>query len=130
MGGRGRKCLPEHLRDKRHDDWLWPFSYIPRAWNAFCGKGPGRWGKTVCDFEKIIDINMEFLTTFKPIPRPGDSVWIWRDVDGSWRPYYARTWRLKNFWNGRYLHFRIGFRWDDVDFYYNLVLFNLSWEDR
>ncbi|KKM93685.1 hypothetical protein LCGC14_1205940 [marine sediment metagenome] len=35
-----RHCLPEHLRDKRHNDWLWPFSYIPRAWNAFCGQGP------------------------------------------------------------------------------------------
>ena len=107
-----RHCLPEHLRDKRHNDWLWPFSYIPRAWNAFCGQGPLWKGQQ------------------QPIPSPGRSTHHWRDEDGSWRPYYACTWRLQNFWNGRYLHFRIGFRWDDVDFYYNLVVpFNLSWED-
>ena len=108
----GKHCLPEHLRDEPHRDWLWPFSYIPRAWNAFCGLGPVWKGQQ------------------QPIPSPGRSTHHWRDEDGRRRPYYARTWQLKNFWNGRYLHFRIGFRWDDVDFYYNLVLFNLSWEDR
>ncbi len=111
MGGRGRKCLPKHLRDKRHDDWLWPFSYIFRGWNAFCGLGPSD-------------------ADYKPIPKPGRSIWTWMDSNGSWwRPYYAHTFCLRNFRNGRYLHFRIGFRWDDVDFYYNLVVpFNLSWE--
>ena len=126
MGGRGRQCLPEHLREEPHRDWLWPFSYIPRAWNAFCGKGP-TWRAAISppytDWLELKDV-------FKPIPKPGNAVWYWRDEDGSWRPYYARTWRLRNFWNGRYLHFRIGFRWDDVDLYYNLVVpFNLSWED-
>ena len=115
MGGRGRHCLPEHLRERRHEDWLWPFSYIFRGWNAFCGEGPA--------FE---DLRSEW----KPIPSPGHYTRHWRDKDGSLRPYYARTFCLRNFWNGRYLHFRIGFRWDNVDFYYNLVVpFNLSWED-
>ena len=125
MDGRGRHCLPEHLRNKRHNDWLWPFSYISRGWNAFCGEGPGVWGNAIRNMETEADD----ILVFRPIPKPGNSVWIWRDKDESLRPYYARTWRLKNFWNGRYLHFRVGFRWDDVDLYYNLVLFNLSWED-
>jgi len=126
MGGRGRKCLPPHLRNELHKDWLWPASYIPRAWNAFCGKGPF-----------IIPFAgspwWEPNRSRKPIPPPGNyTVYLW-DKDGSLRPYYARTWRLKNFWNGRYLHFRIGFRWDDgekpSERYYNLVIpFNLSWE--
>lgn len=37
------KCaLPPHLAEKRHSDWIWPMSLIPRAWNAFgprCGEG-------------------------------------------------------------------------------------------
>jgi hypothetical protein len=40
------KCaLPDHLKDKKHNDWIWPLSYIPRSANAKgprCGKGkPG-----------------------------------------------------------------------------------------
>ncbi len=124
-----RRCLPEHLRDRRHDDWLWPFSYIPRAWNAFCGKGPVWHAIAPCSLRALARLsNVKGL--FKPIPKPGIAVWYLRDEDGSFRPYYAVTWRLRNFWNGRYLHFRIGFRWDDVDLYFNLVLpFNLSWEN-
>ena len=121
-----RSCLPEHLRNRRHDDWLWPFSYIPRAWNAFCGREPYQ-----VPFGLYRLYEWSLGRSKKPIPPPGSyTVYLW-DIDGSLRPYYARTWRLKNFWNGRYLHFRIGFRWDSVDHYYNLVIpFNLSWEDR
>ncbi|KKK87346.1 hypothetical protein LCGC14_2754140, partial [marine sediment metagenome] len=37
-----------------------------------------------------------------------------RDKNGQWRRYYAWTSE-----NG--LHFGEGFRWDDVDFYYNYI---------
>jgi len=30
-----RCALPEHLKDKRHTDWVWPLSYIKRSFNAF-----------------------------------------------------------------------------------------------
>jgi hypothetical protein len=40
-----KEALPEKLREKRHNDWIFPLSLIPRGWNAFgprCGKGnPG-----------------------------------------------------------------------------------------
>lgn len=35
-------ALPDHLKEKKHNDWIWPLSYIPRGANAFgprCGKG-------------------------------------------------------------------------------------------
>jgi hypothetical protein len=92
-----KSCLPEHLKNERHRDWPWPFKYIPRAWNAFCGKGPA-------DIRGWKD----------PIPLPGMYRWHLWDMEGSFRPYFAYT-----FQSG--LHFRTGFRWDDVDGYYNLV---------
>lgn len=92
-----KECLPEHLRDALHDDWKWPLSYVPRAWSAFCGDGPVVHGWK------------------DPIPVPDTKRWHLRDVDGSWRPYFAFT--TKGGW-----HFRTGFRWDDVDKYYNLNL--------
>lgn len=30
-------ALPAHLREKRHNDWIWPMSKIRRSWNA---RGP------------------------------------------------------------------------------------------
>ena len=101
-----RECLPDHLKDERHTDWLWPFSYIPRAWNAFCGEGP-----------------IWLTPEQKPIPLPGGVSHHSRDKNGARRPYYGRTFK-----NG--FHFRTGYRWDDVDHYYNWVLFTAGFEYR
>lgn len=27
--------LPEYIKNNNHDDWLWPFSYIPRSWSSY-----------------------------------------------------------------------------------------------
>jgi len=35
-------ALPEHLRDKYHDDWIFPFCFIPRGWTAFKWSMPPR----------------------------------------------------------------------------------------
>ena len=37
-----KSALPDHLKNKKHNDWPWPLSYLPRGINAFgprCGKG-------------------------------------------------------------------------------------------
>ena len=99
---RGRQCLPEHLRVARHTDWIWPLSYVPRSWTAYCGEGPAKnhgWKED--------------------IPVPGTKTWHWKDKNGKWRPYFAKTWKMRK--DGRAWHFRVGFRWDKVDGYYNLV---------
>lgn len=106
-----RECLPEHLRDARHDDWVWPLSLIPRAWNAFCGMGP-IWRKG------------EGYQS-KPIPDPGfKSQHDW-DLNGEHRPYSAITYK-----NG--YHIRHGYRWDDgekeEERYYNYVIFSAGYE--
>ncbi len=99
---RGRHCLPPHLRDRLHEDWPPGLNKIPRALTAFCGQGPA-WPEEIS------------VKRRKPIPPPGTETWHLWDSAGYWRPYYALT--TVTCW-----HLRVGFRWDDVDFYYNLVL--------
>ena len=37
------KCaLPDHLKNRKHGDWIWPLSYISRGWSAFGPRCPGR----------------------------------------------------------------------------------------
>jgi hypothetical protein len=105
-----RECLPDHLKDERHGDWWWPLSLVPRAWNAYCGLGP------------VWQIGKGYQS--RPVPEPGfRSAHIW-DKDGSYRPYFARTFK-----NG--FHYRRGYRFDDVDRYYNLIrLFSAGFEYR
>ena len=95
----GRHCLPEHLRDLKHNDWPPPLNRIPRWMSAYCGVEPA-WGEG---------------SAHKPIPPPGQETFYLVDQDGLQRPYYAFT-------TEGCLHFRVGFRWDDVDEYFNLVL--------
>lgn len=97
----GKNCLPVHLQYKLHDDWPGPLKKVPRWANAFCGDGPDWPAEITADRRK-------------PIPPRGTKTWHWRDKNGQWRRYYA--WTSKNG-----LHFREGFRWDDVDFYYNYI---------
>lgn len=30
-----KSALPKHLQNRLHEDFPWPFSFIPRAWTAF-----------------------------------------------------------------------------------------------
>ena len=103
-----KACLPEHIAKGLHTDYLWPFSLIPRRWTSFCWRQPP---------QKLLG-NQE-LTRFdkfdeeapKPIPKPGQ----WQI---SWPLYFAFT--TKSGWS-----FRIGARWDDVDFYYTFPAFRI-----
>ena len=104
VGGKwGRECLPDHLKDKLHNDWPWPLNKIHRSTSAFCGGGEPDWPP---------EIPMEAR---KAIPPPGMVTYHHRDQAGNWRPYYALTTK-------DCLHMRNGFRWDDVDGYFNLVI--------
>lgn len=121
----GNECLPEKLR-KRHDDWFWPVSYIPRGWTAKCGK---RWpmppklllgnsGWTGADHNQMQHHTVEWLDKYgKVLPIPKAGHWILTAaMYAGWIPVpmFAITWK-----NGDY--FSIGLaRWDNVDNYYDL----------
>lgn len=110
-------------RGRRHDDWTWPLSKIPRALNAWITDAPYR---KIAGTERVED-NLD-------IPEPGKwvlawpggalgaiylavlallvwSVGLWSLLVLPWMSYFAFTTR-----KGR--HGRIGTRKDYVDGYY------------
>jgi len=102
LGPWGREVLPSHLRDRKHDDWPFFLKWAPRWANAFGGEGP--------DYPEGVPHHS--------LPRDGEHTYWLYDKKGWWRPYYALSFAIgSNIW-----HFRVGFRWDDVDHYYNLVV--------
>lgn len=136
-------ALPEHLKKRKHEDYAWPFSLIPRAWTSFKFYGPPvlLWGNqrnfvpTVPyhgPYDYIFDKPSEFryfggptwLPTLAPGPIPNPIIsgvnFCW-GVYGvritSWLPAlpmgYAFTWKLGRHW----IHGRLGSRFDDVDHY-------------
>lgn len=94
-----KDALPSWLRDKRHNDWPWPLSYVPRWVTAYPGLRP-KWPDGVIQ---------------RPIPLPGMQTYHLQSIDGLWRPYFGLT-TIEG------LHIRAGFRWDDIDGYYNLII--------
>ena len=95
-----KSALPPHLRNRPHEDFPWPFSYIPRAWTAFS------WGEP----KKICGNQRPYGGVMKPIGPRG--TWqISRFPDGPWFALYAA------FTTNGGVHYRIGARYDDVDNY-------------
>lgn len=94
------EALPEHLANKDHNDYPWPFSYIPRSWTAFS------WGEP----KRLVGHGDK---TPKPIDPPGHGQ-ISYFPDAPW-------WALKGLYiaytTKSGIHFRLGARWDDVDSY-------------
>jgi hypothetical protein len=77
-----------------HSDWLKAFQWVPRRLTTWVGPAP-----------TVKDIIAGNVTELKPIP-----------LDGEWyvmRGYFAST-------SKGGLHFRIGWRWDNVDSYWTL----------
>jgi len=113
------KCLPLHLKNKRHNDWIYPFSWIPRSWNAFCLFQPPKliFGYKVYDWtNKYGQYRIEDNETHWFLDKPGPNPC--QRTPNAWYigfPWYF-TWTI--FDTGYYI--RIGFRWDDNDMYYNL----------
>lgn len=101
--------------DKKHNDWPWPFSLIPRRWTAF------KWGvPLLVKGKNISPRDLVFVPDARAIaPKPITSPGSWqlsRFPDGPrWAWYFAWSGRRKA--DGRFRHFRIGARWDDVDGY-------------
>ena len=82
-----------------HNDWPWPFRYIPRKWTAIASSHPPK--KLFGPASGNIDI-----------PQPGS--WVL-----AFPPYFAVT--TKNHW-----HTRLGIRYDYNDQYYELISFTVK----
>ena len=106
LGPWGREVLPDHLKDRKHDDWPYILRWVPRWATAFGGEGPS-WPDGIPEGP-----------IRKPIPPPGEQTYHLYDKKGWWRSYYALSFEFA----GKIWHLRVGFRWDDVDHYYNLVI--------
>lgn len=93
------------ILDKNHDDWIWPFSYIPRKWTAI-----------VSDEKPTAVATSKGLDKVDDIPNPGE----WALTKSKFGLNFAAT--SENGW-----HFRIGtFRYDYVDGYYTFPTFTIK----
>lgn len=104
-------ALPPGLRGKKHTDWPWPFSLIPRGATAF------KWGKP----KKLF--GNQPLEGGIPKPIGQEKTWqvsyypkapLWAKLTGF--AYYA-AYSGKKGKDGMFRHFRLGTRFDDVDNY-------------
>lgn len=140
------KCaLPDHLKKRKHEDWIFPFKYLPRSINAFGSRCEGwlKWravpkllvGYNVTrwmtvrdqgvvewdDFEhKLIGCWRQLLKPeFGPSPLQKFS---WFSFQVTWPLHYAFKVR---FTEDRQFLFRKGCRWDSLDSYYNVSFISL-----
>jgi len=151
------KCdLPEHLRERLHDDWIWPLSLIPRGFNAFGHRCSGwrlapklligynvtRWmnpgDKDIIDVRwkkgwSVGGINMKH---YGPSPLQKFSKWgfslTWPlhfEFHCQFTPPRGYTFDAEGPpYSEKVLLFRIGCRWDSLDKYYNIGPYiGLAW---
>lgn len=108
-----KNCLAGHQGSPLHDDWWWPFSYVPRAWTSFCRRY--LWG--LLDFSLppryLVGNLEEGVPGHFDMYHHGPAISFPYDIppDGhwfiSWPPYWAWTQRTrdsKRLW-------RFGFRY-------------------
>ena len=103
----GNNALPYHLKGKLHNDWIFPFCYIPRSWTSFKLFQPP---KVIIGY-KVLDWN-------KDAPNPCQRhSWSWYI---SIPLYFTVTFGNSGF------YMRIGCRYDDIDKYYTVPSFALK----
>ena len=111
----------------KHEDWPWPFSKIPRWRTAWFGEPPLKLDGNAPEHEFRYYWNGLFWhpprtpfeeeqskTFWHPYPIPQKGEW-WHGAP----KYYAEQ-------TSRGVHFRHGFRWDNLDGYYNRPSFTIK----
>lgn len=93
------------ILDERHDDWIWPFSYIPRRWTA-----------VESEVEPTLVASSPGLDKPDDIPNPGN----WALMKSKYGLNFSAV--SESGWL-----FSIGtFRYDYVDRYYQLPRFTIK----
>ena len=111
-----KDCLPKHIAEGRHTDYLWPLSYIPRRWTSFCWHQPP---KKILGNQELTWFDKYGMFAPKPIPKPGQ--WQVSSIKFGrfWIPLiFAGT--TKGGWSWRF-----GARFDDEDFYMTAPTFKI-----
>ncbi len=104
----GKNCLAGHQGPLNHNDWWWPFSYVPRAWTSFCR---GRFARPPTGFRGNLEAGLP--GHFKLFDPEEKRIWYPADIppDGywwiGWPPYWAWTQRTRD----RRRLWRLGFRY-------------------
>jgi hypothetical protein len=113
-------ALPPNLRGKRHTDWVWPFSLVPRGWTAF------NWGPP-----RMLLGNVQAADMVHGAPKPITSPRTWQVSYYRYAPWWAKLTGLAFYAafsgarkaDGMFRHYRGGTRWDDVDDYGTILAF-------
>ena len=82
---------------KNHEDWIWPFKYIPRRWNAYLG-GSRPWPKRLLGNNTRTATQDGVVINLEDVPAPGTWTFCF--------PWYFAI-QSQGGW-----FFRIGFRKD------------------
>jgi len=108
-------ALPPNLKGKRHTDWIWPFSLIPRGWTAFTLKtNPPK---------LLLGYNVSYWSVWngREFPHP-----IQPRLNGKfcsfqlcWPLFVSITFK----WG---FYFYVGARYDGVDHYYQIPAIDVS----
>lgn len=114
----GNEVLPDNLKNKNHWDFPKFLQWIPRAWTAFDLGVP----RQIIGSQDKLDARIDKKTR-KVGPAPVGKPNSWQlsrfpDLPKPfcWIPLYF-AWSGSKGKDGRYLHFRIGARFDNVDSY-------------
>ena len=112
----GDSVLPRHLRGKRHNDWIFPFSLIPRGWTSFRLSQPPKliWGYKVYDWIEYKYLDGKRRAAPDPCQR---TAWAFAFT----MPFHISFTIGKTGW-----YLRLGARYDTNDEYYTVPSFKLG----
>lgn len=105
-----------NILDKKHNDWPWPFKWVPRRWTAVLWGPPKmKWGNQK---KRRKTVEMTYWSP-KPIGEPNSwQISTYPYAPGRWKriPIYF-AWSGSVDKKGEFRHYRIGLRYDDIDGY-------------
>jgi len=108
-------ALPDHLKGKLHNDWFFPFSYIPRAWTSYKLFQPP---KLIFGYKVFDWTSRKYKLNSNETTRGADPCQKSKWAFAFTIPFHFTISFGKSGW-----YMRIGCRWDTVDEYYTIPAF-------
>jgi len=107
-------ALPKHLQNRPHEDWTFPFKYIPRAWTSFKLSQPPKllFGRKVLDWT-----SRKYTSTGVSLAGPDPT------QKSKWAFAFSWPFHFTISFGSTGYYMRVGFRWDTIDEYYTFPAF-------